>query len=654
MPRMDTQKSKEGSVGLNYPMLARNNYSAWSLKMKVFMQAQGVWDAVDPEDPKVAVDAKMDKVALAVIYQGIPEDMLLSIAENKTAKEAWDSLKVMSIGADRVQKAKVQTLRAEFESMNMKETDNLDEFCLKIYGIVTNIRLLGEKMEESNVVKKLLRAVPSKYLQIASTIEQFGDLEAMSVEGVVGRSKAHEERLKGQNEGAGGQLLLTQEEWSRRAGKNTTDKGQKSSNNRGKGRNFPKHNSGVKNRQNHVEDGSNSNNTGRDRSKIKCYNCQVFGHYASECRKPRRDREWRRDKDQKPEANLTQIGDDEPALLLTEYEGESRGTLLLNEKSIIPKLGNENIEGVNLNVWYLDNGASNHMTGQKSKFRELDESVTGQIKFGDGSMVSIKGKGSIEFKCKNGESRVLNEVYFIPNLRNNIIRLGQMSEEGNKVTLNGEFLWVYDTNGSLLMKVKRTPNRLYKIIIDNHVNECLLTSAEECARLWHTRLGHINYQALSLMSENEMVAGLPKIPKPKSVCGGCLMSKQARTPFPSKSKFVATECLELIHGDICGPITPTTTGGNRYFLLLVDDYSRVMWVYLLKSKDEALESFQKFKVLVENGKDRKIKVLRTDRGANSAQLPSRNFMTMLESRDTTRLHIRLNKTELLRGGIGPL
>ncbi|XP_074356647.1 uncharacterized protein LOC141696401 [Apium graveolens] len=197
MLRMDTQKSKEGSVGLNYPMLARNNYSAWSLRMKVFMQAQGVWDVVEPDNPKIAVDTKMDKVALAVIYQGIPEDMLLSIAEKKTVKEDRDSLKVMSIGADRVQKAKVQTLRMEFESMNMEKTYNLDEFYLKLYGIVSNIRLLREKLEETNMVKKLMRHVPSKYLQIASTIEPYGDIESILVEEVVGRLKAHEERLRG-------------------------------------------------------------------------------------------------------------------------------------------------------------------------------------------------------------------------------------------------------------------------------------------------------------------------------------------------------------------------------------------------------------------------------------------------------------------------
>lgn len=76
---------------------------------------------------------------------------------------------------------------------------------MRLNGLVTNIRALGENIEEPYVVKKLLRAVPSKFLQIASTIEQFGNLKTMTVEETVGSLKAHEERLKGQVENSGGQ-----------------------------------------------------------------------------------------------------------------------------------------------------------------------------------------------------------------------------------------------------------------------------------------------------------------------------------------------------------------------------------------------------------------------------------------------------------------
>ncbi|KAL8116816.1 hypothetical protein AgCh_023110 [Apium graveolens] len=455
------------------------------------------------------------------IILGIPEDILLSVADKSTAKEAWDAIKTLCLGADRVKKARAQTLKAEFEGLNMKDSEKLDDFCMKLNGLVTNIRALGETIEESYVVKKLLRAVPSKFLQIASTIEQFGNVEEMSVEEAVGSLKAHEERLCGHVENTGEQLLLTEQELSKMENKDgqlllTREEWMKRSN---KGGTEP---------QNSRYRGRENTRGGRDRRTIRCFNCSNFGHYAAECRNPRREKE------QSAEANLVQTQDDEPALLLVEKCGEEKSNVVLMNEEIKPRLNAQKTTGDESNVWYLDNGASNHMTGQRSKFSSLDEKIQGQVKFGDGSLVEIKGRGSIVLQYKNGEERTLSEVYYIPKLCNNIISLGQLSEEGNQVTLS------------------------------------------EVTRLWHARLGHVNYQAMKLMNVNEMAHGLPSFVQPKEACSGCLMTKQARKPFPRQSDFKAAKKLELIHGDLCGPISPPTTAGNRYFLLLVDDYSRKM------------------------------------------------------------------------------
>ncbi|KAL8110521.1 hypothetical protein AgCh_026299 [Apium graveolens] len=139
--------------------------------------------------------------------------------------------------------------------------------------------------------------------------------------------------------------------------------------------------------------------------------------------------------------------------------------------------------------------------------------------------------------------------------------------------------------------------------------------------------GHMNFQALTLMHSTQMVHGLPKFENPKTMCTDCSMSKQVRKSFPSQSKFCAKQVLELVHGDLCGPISPATTGGNRYFLLLVDDFSRIMWSYTLKSKDEALNAFKKFKAHVENGTDKRVKTLRTDR---VVKFCSQDFTTLCE------------------------
>lgn len=122
----------------------------------------------------------------------------------------------MCQGAERVQTANVQTLKTEFETLVMKDTETIDDFSMKLNGLVTHIRALEEEVAGSYVIKKFLRAVPSKFLKIASTIEQFGNLDTMTPEETVGSLKAHEEWLKGKTDTSGNQLLLTKEEWLKR------------------------------------------------------------------------------------------------------------------------------------------------------------------------------------------------------------------------------------------------------------------------------------------------------------------------------------------------------------------------------------------------------------------------------------------------------
>jgi hypothetical protein len=84
--------------------------------------------------------------------------------------------------------------------------------------------------------------------------------------------------------------------------------------------------------------------------------------------------------------------------------------------------------------------------------------------------------------------------------------------------------------------------------------------------------------------------------------------------FQKSANWHAEEKLSLVYVDLCGPVTPATAGGNKYFMLLVDDHSRWMQVYLLKSKDQAIDYFVKYKDEVENSTGCRIKTLRSDRG----------------------------------------
>ena len=177
----------------------------------------------------------------------------------------------------------------------------------------------------------------------------------------------------------------------------------------------------------------------------------------------------------------------------------------------MPEIYCNNKNGENNDVWYLDNGASNHMTGHREKFQELHESFTGRVKFGDGSTIQIMGKGTVMFECKKGDQKALQEVYYIPKLCSNIISLGQMTENGNKVQMTEDVMKVSDRSGKLLMSVKRTQNRLYKITLKTLKQVCLLTSLEDPTWLWHVRLGHVNFHDLKLMGEKKLVVGVPLV-----------------------------------------------------------------------------------------------------------------------------------------------
>ena len=142
---------------------------------------------------------------------------------------------------------------------------------------------------------------------------------------------------------------------------------------------------------------------------------------------------------------------------------------------------------------------------------------------------------------------------------------------------------------------QKTSKNMYKMKIN--INErCNLTEEEISeAWLWHKRLCHQSFFTLQNMIRGNFVEGLPIFKNLGEVCAHRISCKHSRAPFLS-SAHRALNVLELMHMDICGPISPHKLGGKRYFFLIIDDYSRYLWVALLKEKSEALEQFKKFQI----------------------------------------------------------
>uniref|UniRef100_A0A0A8YGT6 CCHC-type domain-containing protein n=1 Tax=Arundo donax TaxID=35708 RepID=A0A0A8YGT6_ARUDO len=150
----------------------------------------------------------------------------------------------------------------------MEEVESIDDLAARVMALVADVRAHGVEVEEGYTVEKLLRAVSPKFDQIACAIEVLCDLKSMTVEDLVDRLKAYEIRLQDQG-------LMTQAEWEAEMKKRDGEAG-RGRGGRGKGIG--------------CGDGERCNVFGKkgrkfDKSKVRCYNCQDYGHFASECRK---------------------------------------------------------------------------------------------------------------------------------------------------------------------------------------------------------------------------------------------------------------------------------------------------------------------------------------------------------------------------------
>ncbi len=91
------------------------------------------------------------------------------------------------------------------------------------------------------------------------------------------------------------------------------------------------------------------------------------------------------------------------------------------------------------------------------------------------------------------------------------------------------------------------------------------------------------------------------------LCESCCEGKNHRQPFPINHDKTICKPLELVHSDLCGPVTPTSLGGSNYFMTLIDECTKYTWVYALKSKDQVFSKFKEWKVFVEKQYNKHVK-----------------------------------------------
>ena len=284
-------------------------------------------------------------------------------------------------------------------------------------------------------------------------------------------------------------------------------------------------------------------------------------------------------------------------------------------------------------AWFIDSGCSNHMCGDRTVFSWLDDSFRQLVRLGNNTRMNVMGKGSVKLHL-NEITLTVTEVYYVPELKNNLLSVGQFQEKDLEILIKGGVCKIYHPHKGLIMKTNMSANRMFILLAQSQESsqqqqkECMLTSSpyqQDLSRLWHHRYGHLSYKGLRTLQSKNMVRGLPTLTVPEELCTDCITGKHHRDPIPKKSSWRASQVLGLIHADICGPITPMSYGNKRYTLCFIDDYSRKSWMYFLLEKSEALSHFKCFKKKVEIETGLPIKCLRTDRGGEFTSLEFNSF-----------------------------
>ncbi|KAL0294483.1 UNVERIFIED_CONTAM: Transposon Ty2-GR1 Gag-Pol polyprotein [Sesamum radiatum] len=187
------------------------------------------------------------------------------------------------------------------------------------------------------------------------------------------------------------------------------------------------------------------------------------------------------------------------------------------------------------------------------------------LRLGDGKAVAAEAVGSLRLVVSDHIRIDLKDCYFVPSMSNSIM------------------------------------TAQHKRKVDNHEN----------AQIWHARLGHISKDRIRRLvdSKNLEIDNLDHLP----TCESCLKGKMTKKPFVGQSA-IANGLLDLVHTDVCGPLSIPARGGFSYFITFTDDHSRYGYVYLMRYKSEAFGRFKEYRLEVENQTNRKIKAFRSDRG----------------------------------------
>ncbi|GJR64856.1 retrovirus-related pol polyprotein from transposon TNT 1-94 [Tanacetum coccineum] len=214
---------------------------------------------------------------------------------------------------------------------------------------------------------------------------------------------------------------------------------------------------------------------------------------------------------------------------------------------------------VQIVLWYLDSGCSKHMTGDRSQLTNFVNKFLGTVKFRNDHIAKILGYGDYQIG-----NVTISRVYYMEGLGHNLFSVGQFCDSNLEVAFRQHTCFIKNLEGVDLLTGSRG-NNLYTLSLGDMMASspiCLLSKPQRLTR-------------------HGLVRGLLKLNFEKDhLCSACAMGKSKKKPHKPKSKDTNQEKLYLLHMDLCGPMRVASVNGNKYILIIIDDYPRFTWSHV--------------------------------------------------------------------------
>jgi len=558
---------------------AGTNFSNWKFRVEILLRKHNVAHCLTEETPsetaaKAAFIGK-DATAIPLLVQCVADSHLEYVKDATTARAIWERL--CSTFEPRGTSNKLFLLKKMLTLKFMEEEETMENFLIRFDDLVRKTKVAGCKLEEEMVACLLLLTLPESYNVVVTAIETLSD-DKINVDFV---------RRRILDEVAKRECIVE---------------------------------STTSNKSMNVDAAAFESST------LTCYYCKKPGHKKFQCRKYKADQNRSKKKGNynRQQANWA---DDNG------YENEDGDHIafLTSEQTPIQQSWKKKKRTIK---WFLDSDSTDHLINDKSLLSRskhlLNNILIGVAKSNLNMCATHIGEIDCSFNSNSNICKFTNkDVLFVPKLRRNLLSAGKIEKAGMEISMNNGKVTIKN-KGSVVASGIRNGN-LYELIFDidqkRPNSDLSAPTTNMCSNdntsLWHRRLGHLSDNYMKKLSK--IVDGL-NIGKDCSTsgCSVCTQGKQSANTF-NGTRTRAKRPLQLVHTDVCGPITPTSWSGERYYVSFIDDFTHFAIVYPIKEKSDTFNKLKIFEALATAHFGTRMSKLRCDNGGEYTSKALKEF-----------------------------